>query len=69
MTVCALHFQLFHNVSLLLADTKRVFFFWVLIVIMQLEIICPDDDVAFWTMLQFVCAWHISCGIVSNFRE
>ena len=32
-----LHFQLFHDASLLLADIKSVFFFWVLIVIMQLQ--------------------------------
>ena len=61
-----LHFQLFHDASLLLADIKSVFFFWVLIVIMQLQIVCPDDDVAFWTMFQFICAWDISSGIVSN---
>ena len=62
-----LHFQLFHDASLLLADIKCVFFFWVLIVIMQLQIVCPDDDVAFWIMFQFACtSWivTVSCPLL-----
>ena len=64
MTVCALHFQLFHNVSLL-ADTKCVFLYRVLIVIMQLESICPDDDAASIRFGRAELLLAFVCGIQS----
>ena len=50
-----------------IADTVDILQLRMLIFVVEVEVICPDDNIAGWAMFKFVGAGHVSGGIIPNF--